>query len=411
MLPNSTELPETAEVAIVGAGPAGLTLAATLAAAGVDAVLLDRLPAPQTTSRAAAVHARTLEALEALEVSPRLVAAGRQTSEFIARERDEVLLRISFAELPTRYPYVLLVPQNETEAILAARLGELGGRVHRGCEATGLAQDGAGVVLRVRDAGGAERTLRAAYVVGADGYHSRVREAVGIAMETGTYAQSFVLGDVVLDGKFGEDDAAQVFMDRAGLLLVVRLPHGRHRIIATVDEAQEDPDAAALQSLLDARGPSHGSRLREVAWASRFRVHHGVAARFRAGRVFLAGDAAHVHSPAGGQGMNIGIQDAVQLGRRLAAVLREGAAPATLDAYEAERRPVAERIVRQTDRLTRMLTLEGKLQRTLRNWAIEIVGHLPGIRGAIARQFAEIDDRPDPRKAPPAKDEARAPKA
>jgi 2-polyprenyl-6-methoxyphenol hydroxylase-like FAD-dependent oxidoreductase len=383
-------LPVKTEVLIVGAGPAGLTLAATLAARGVDFVLIDRLAQPPTTSRAAAVHARTLEVLEGIGVSDRLVAAGLQVPEFVARDRDEVLLTVSFADLPTRYPYVLMLPQSETEAVLARRLEELGGRIHRGCEAMELRQDADGVEVAVRTPDAASRTLRARYAVSADGYHSLVRERAGIAMTAGTYAQSFVLGDVRMDWPF-EAMAAQLFLAREGLLLVAPFPHGRHRIIATSGEAPEAPTREDLQALLDERGPRRGAAIREALWSSRFRIHHGVASSFRAGRVFLVGDAAHVHSPAGGQGMNIGIQDARDLGERLAGVLARRADAATLDGYETARRPVAERVVAQTDRLTRLVALQGPLRRELRNWAIEIAGHLPGIRRRLAREFAELD--------------------
>jgi 2-polyprenyl-6-methoxyphenol hydroxylase-like FAD-dependent oxidoreductase len=344
----------------------------------------------QTTSRAAAIHARTLEVLEGIGASGALVAAGLQVPAFVAREGQEVLLTVSFADLPTRYPYVLMLPQSETEAILARRLEVLGGTVHRACEAVDLHQDAEGVAVTVRR-GGQARTLRARYLVGADGYHSLVRERAGIALQVGTYAQSFVLGDVVMDWPLGAE-AAQLFLAKEGLLLVAAFPHGRHRLIATLEQAPEQPTREDLQAILDARGLGAGkARIHGVQWSSRFRIHHGVAERFHTGRVFLIGDAAHVHSPAGGQGMNIGIQEACDLGERLAAVLRGGDTSA-LDGYEAARRPVAERVVAQTDRLTRLITLQGPVRRELRNLALEVIGHLPGLRRKLALQFAELDD-------------------
>lgn len=381
-------LPETTQVLIVGAGPAGLALAATLAAKGVDFVVIDRLAQAQTTSRAAAIHARTLEVLEGIGASDALVAAGLQVPAFIAREGQKVLLTVSFADLPTRYPYVLMLPQSETEAILARRLEALGGTVHRACEAVDLRQEAEGVAVTVRQ-GDRDRTVRARYLVGADGYHSLVRERAGIGLQAGTYAQSFMLGDVVMDWPLGTE-AAQLFLAKEGLLLVAAFPHGRHRLIATLDEAPEQPTREDLQAILDARGLGAGmARIRAVQWSSRFRIHHGVAERFRAGRVFLVGDAAHVHSPAGGQGMNIGVQDACDLGERLAAVL-QGAGASMLDGYEVARRPVAERVVAQTDRLTRLVTLQGPVRREFRNLALEVVGHLPGLRRKLALQLAEL---------------------
>ena len=384
-------IPGTTDVLVVGAGPTGLSFAATLAAGNVDFVLIDRVAEGQNTSRAAAVHARTLEVLEGIGVSDRLVAAGLQVPEFTARDHDKVLLSISFTDLRTRYPYVLVIPQNETEAILAGRLAELGGTVHRTHEVVDMHQDADGVAVTVRTAGGADRTVRARYVVGADGYHSLVRKRAGIAFEPGTYAQSFVLGDVRMEWPLAAREM-QLFLSRHGIAGIVPFADGRYRLIATLDDAPEHPTRDDLQAVLDERGPASGTaRIDAVNWSSRFRIHHGVAAQFRAGRTFLAGDAAHVHSPAGGQGMNIGIQDARDLGDRFVAIIRGGADEKMLDGYEAARRPVAERIVKMTDRLTRVVTVKGNIRQELRNLALEAAGHLPAIRRKIAMQIAELD--------------------
>jgi 2-polyprenyl-6-methoxyphenol hydroxylase-like FAD-dependent oxidoreductase len=255
-----------------------------------------------------------------------------------------------------------------------------------------MRQNADGVAVTVRTAGGPDRTVRARYVVGADGYHSVVREQAGIAFEPGTYAESFVLGDVRMEWPLPAREM-QLFLSRHGIAAVVPFANGRYRLIATLDDAPEHPTRADLQAVLDERGPARGgARIDDVEWSSRFRIHHGVAAQFRAGRTFLAGDAAHVHSPAGGQGMNIGIQDACDLGGRLAAVLRGGADVAVLDGYEAARRPVAERVVSMTDRLTRLMTVKGNIRQELRNLALEAVGHLPPIRRKIAMQISELSD-------------------
>jgi 2-polyprenyl-6-methoxyphenol hydroxylase-like FAD-dependent oxidoreductase len=386
MLPNATQ------VVIVGAGPAGLTLAAMLAAQDIDFVLIDRLASGQNTSRAAAVHARTLEALEGIGASAALVAAGLRAPAFEVLERDTLLLTVDFSGLPTRYPYVLMLPQNETEAILARRVVELGGTIHRACEAVAMRQGATGAEVTIRPSGGPERTVRASYVVGADGYHSLVRAQAGIALSAGTYAPSFVLGDVRMDPSAGTE-ATRLYLSESGFLLVAPLPRGRHRLIATMDAAPEHPGPDDLQAVLNERGPGRGRlAIGDLDWSSRFRIHHGVAAAFASGRAFLVGDAAHVHSPAGGQGMNIGIQDACSLGARLATVLRGKADASVLDGYEAERRPVAQRVVAQTDRLTRLATLQGPVRRRLRNLAVEVAGQLPAVRRTLAMQFSELGD-------------------
>jgi len=381
-----SELPRTADVLIVGAGPVGLTLAASLQARGVDVVLVDRAAEAARTSRAAVIHARTLEVLHTIDVSDELVRRGVIVPRFTLRDRDRALLTIDFDGLPTPHPYTLMLPQDITEDVLTGRLAELGGRVHRPYELARLEQDGDGVTATM--AGG--ETVRAAYVVGADGMHSAVREQTGIGFTGDTYGQSFVVADVHLDWEF-DDREVMLYFAPAGLLVVAPLPGGRHRIVATADVAPEHPDRDDIQALLDARGPRKRPALvRDVVWSSRFRVHHRLADRYREGRVFLAGDAAHVHSPAGGQGMNTGVQDAVALAARLARVLRDGADDGVLDGYEAERRPIAADVVAFTDRMTRVATVDRPAVRRVRNAMLRVLGRIPAVRRTMALKLSEL---------------------
>ena len=192
--------------------------------------------------------------------------------------------------------------------------------------------------------------------MGADGIHSVVREQAGIGFQGGQYEESFVLADVRLSGDVPVDEVI-LFWARAGLTVVAPLPDGSHRIVAPVSEAPESPSVEFIQQLLDTRGSGAGRMVvTDIVWGSRFRIHHRVADTYRAGRLLLAGDAAHVHSPAGGQGMNLGIQDAVALADALSAVLA-GGADSLLDEYSAARRPIAQSVVAMTDRLTRLATL------------------------------------------------------
>jgi 2-polyprenyl-6-methoxyphenol hydroxylase-like FAD-dependent oxidoreductase len=219
--------------------------------------------------------------------------------------------------------------------------------------------------------------------------HSAVRQIAGIGFTGDAYAQSFVLADVRMDWGLAGDEV-MLFLSPAGLAVIAPLPGGSHRIVATQDDAPEHPDLADIQGLLDTRGPTTPpARVREILWSSRFRVHHRLADHYRAGRILLAGDAAHVHSPAGGQGMNTGIQDGVTLGRLLASALRTGDDGA-LDEYERVRRPVAEQVVAFTDRMTRMATLRTPRLRAMRNAAIRTVGALPTVRTRLARQIAGL---------------------
>jgi 2-polyprenyl-6-methoxyphenol hydroxylase-like FAD-dependent oxidoreductase len=386
-------LPRSADVVIVGAGPTGLSLACRLAAERVSFVLLDRLAEGANTSRAAVVHARTLEVLEELGVSDRLRAQGHVVPRFTLRDRDRVLATIPFDRLPTRYPHTLMIPQNDTETILLGRLRELGGDVDRPYAVQDLRQDAEGVSLTVASDGLPPQSIRARYLVGADGMHSTVRERAGIGFTGDRYEESFMLADVRMSWALGSDEVI-LFVSPQGLVVVAPLPGGRHRIVATVDEAPEHPGIADLQHLLDTRGPAAGAaRVHEILWSSRFRVHHRLADRYRAGRILLAGDAAHVHSPAGGQGMNTGIQDAVALGHALAAVLGGKAGESRLDEYERTRRPIAQRVVAFTDQMTRMATLKTPGKRAVRNAAIGMISRIPAARRWLATELAGLRNR------------------
>ncbi|MET7276249.1 FAD-dependent oxidoreductase [Streptomyces flaveolus] len=372
-------LPARTRVAIVGAGPTGLALALTLATEGVDFVLLDRLAEGANTSRAAVVHARTLEVLDELGAAAPLVEKGLKIEEFAVRDGARKLLTVPFGALPTAYPYTLMLEQYKTEALLLARLRELGGDVHRPYEVESLAQDAEGVTLTL--AGG--QTLRADYAVGADGMHSSVREAAGIGFSGSAYEESFVLADVEMDWAPGPNEVSLTF-GTAGLTVVAPLPGGHYRVVATCAEAPAEPELEFMQRLLDERLPDQ-ARAHRVTWSSRFRIHHRVADSYRAGRLLLAGDAAHVHSPAGGQGMNTGIQDGVALGRAIAA--------ARVEEYEGRRRPIAAEVVAFTDRMTKIATTRNPILRAARNTVLPHMGRIPAVRDKLARRLAELDYR------------------
>jgi len=383
------QLTESTEVLIVGAGPTGLPLGASLRKRGVEVVVIDRAAEMAGTSRAAVIHARTLELLGGLGVADELVSSGSIVPRFTVRDGDRSLITIDFDDLPTDHPYTLMLPQGETEAILRARLKQLGAEVYQSCELASLQQDADGVKATLTDG----RAIHADYVVGADGMHSTVREHAGIGFTGAAYADSFVLADVRLDWDLSAAEVMLYFAP-AGLVVIAPLPGGRHRIVATVDEAPEIPDRAFIQAILDERGPKRRpARVDDVLWSSRFRVHHRLADRYREGRLFLAGDAAHVHSPAGGQGMNTGIQDAIALAECLGDVLRGDAAEDTLDHYEAERRPVAARVVRLTDRMTALATIQGGARRRMRNALLRVLDHLPPVAHKLAMNLSGLVNR------------------
>jgi len=373
---------------IIGAGPAGLALAAELRRRGVEARIVDRQPAGANTSRAAAIHARTLEVLEPLGVTPELLAQGVQVPTFRVRDRDRELVEIDFSRIPSAYRYTLMLSQADTERILLERLEALGGSVDRPLELLRFEAEAEHVVAELRGPGGVQR-IRTRWLIGCDGMHSRVREQAGIEFEGAAYEQSFVLADVHMDWPWSREEVS-LFLAPDGLVVVAPLPEQRFRIVATLDDAPAEPSRALVQALLDQRGPRRQpARVHDVVWSSRFRVHHRVASALRSGRILLCGDAAHVHSPAGGQGMNTGIQDAVSLAQVLSQTLADGS-HARLDAWAAERRRIAHAVVAMTDRVTRLATLRSSTGKVVRNVALGLLGHLPRVRGAIAKNLAEL---------------------
>ena len=375
------------DVLVVGAGPIGLTAAIVLTQLGHDVTVVDNQTEGDNTSRAAVVHPHTLELLEPYGVTPDLVARGVHTPTFTIRDRDDLLIAVPFSELPTQYPYTLMISQADTEAFLLARLEELGGKVVRPATVTDIVQNRNEVVATFADG----QRMRARYLVGADGMHSTVREQAGIAFSGGTYEESFTLADVHMSGGVPTEEVI-LYFSPAGLVVVAPLPDGMYRIVATVDEAPQHPDLAFVQRLLDERGPqSRPAVVEEVVWGSRFRVHHRIADSFRDNRVLLAGDAAHVHSPAGGQGMNLGIEDAVSLGEPLSRVL-SGEPASLLDEYAAARRRTAERTVSLASRLTDLATASSR-RRPIRNRVMRIAGKVPAVKHRLAWRLSGLDRR------------------
>jgi 2-polyprenyl-6-methoxyphenol hydroxylase-like FAD-dependent oxidoreductase len=388
--PEISDLPTRTDVVIVGAGPTGLTLACALAAQGVDYLILDKADQGGNTSRAAVIHSRTLEVLEDIGVTDELCDRGVVVPRFTIRDRDRVLLHVPFGDLPTKYPYTLMLPQDDTEQILGGRLKASGGAVRWHHQLTGIDNGDDGVTATIAGPGNVVHRVRARYVAGCDGMHSAVRERAGIGFTGARYEESFVLADVRMRWPY-PDDEVNLFFSPRGLVVVAPLPQQRYRVVATLDDAPERPVAADVQSLLDARGPSSTpARVTDVVWSSRFRVHHRLADSYRRGSVFLAGDAAHVHSPAGGQGMNTGIQDAMALARHLVDATTARSGTVDLDAYEAQRRPVAAGVVAMTDRLTRAATARNPVARRIRNTVLGLAGRSATVQRKLAMNLSEL---------------------
>ena len=352
------------QVLIAGAGPTGLVLALWLTKLGVAVRIIDKTAQPGTTSRALAVQARTLELYRQLDIADEVVARGHRTPAVNLWVKGKRAAHVSFetiGEAVTPYPFLKIFPQDQHETLLIERLATFGVTVERQTELIGFTDGPAGVTAQLRKAGGSPvETCEADYIAGCDGARSTVRGAIGAGFPGGTYRQVFYVADVEAAGP-SVDGELHVDLDEADFLAVFPLEgEGRARLIGTVrDERAEHPEDLKFEDVSDRAIANMQVEVRQVNWFSAYHVHHRVTDRFRKGRAFLLGDAAHIHSPAGGQGMNTGIGDAINLAWKLAWVLDGRAPDALLDSYEAERIGFARRLVATTDRAFSVTTAEG----------------------------------------------------
>ncbi|MDN4051551.1 FAD-dependent monooxygenase [Massilia sp. YIM B02763] len=387
------------EVVIAGAGPTGLVLALWLARQGVAVRIVDRNAQPGSGSRAMAVQARTLELYRQLGLADEVAAAGLRNPALNVWVRGRRRARLAFGDAGralTPFPFVLIYPQDHHERLLVHHLERAGVRVERGTELIGVEAGDGGVRACLRGPDGREWPVDGAWLVGCDGAHSKVRHLLGTDFAGGTYDQTFYVADVEVSGPpaDGEIHASFERADFVLLLAYTRPEDGRAmaRLIGAVkqDGAAEAVPEHALQ-FEDVRRraiEALGVEIRGVNWFSTYRVHHRVSSRYRVGRVLLAGDAAHVHSPAGGQGMNTGIGDAVNLAWKLAAVVQGRAPAALLDSYERERMAFARKLVETTDRVFSVVTAEGNLADVVRTRIAPLVAALAyGIEPVRATLF------------------------
>lgn len=385
-------------VLIIGAGPTGLALGLWLTRFGVAVRIMDKTAEPGTTSRALAVQVRTLEFYRQLGIADSVIAGGVKIAalNFWVKGAKAARVRLQrIGEGLSPYPFVLVYPQDTHERLLIEELDRLGVKVERGVELIGFAQHDEGVRATLKRADGSEEFCEAAYLAGCDGASSTVREQLNIGFPGGTYEGLFYVADVEAAGPVTDGDLHADLEDADFVLVFPLKGKGRLRLVGVVSKPPNGEDGGLTFD--DVRGRAIEDLKLDVSkvnWFSTYHVHHRVASRFREGRAFLLGDAAHIHSPVGGQGMNTGIGDAVNLTWKLAAVMKGDAAESLLDSYELERISFARRLVATTDRVFTIVTKRGPIAQFVRTKLAPILApvlfQLPPLRRFFFRTVSQI---------------------
>jgi 2-polyprenyl-6-methoxyphenol hydroxylase-like FAD-dependent oxidoreductase len=383
------------EVLIAGAGPVGLMAACELVRYGLTVRIVDKTAEPTDKSKALVVWPRTLEHLDRMGIAGRFLAAGLKATEAHFFQVGKLIASIPLDTVETPFPFGLMIPQSETECLLIERLGELGVAVERPVTVTALAD---GTVTLAKADGSTER-VTPRWIIGADGAHSTLRHAIGASFEGTTLASDWVLADFHQAGPVPVD-TVELHFHKDGILALFPIPPDRVRVIANInshgaadDPAPHDPTMAEIQQLMDTRD-GRGMQTGTPVWLSAFHINERKVVDFRAGNVFLMGDAAHIHSPAGGQGMNTGMQDAVNLAWKLALVHHGLVSPSggetLLNSYTAERSPVARQVLRGAGLLTEIGTLGNPVLRGLRNTLMHFVTGFETVQHAFAETVTEL---------------------
>ena len=376
------------QLLIVGAGPVGLLLANECTRRGLRWQLVEAKSSQSAHSKALAIFPRTLEILDmAGLVGPFLEKANRVTSVSVITH-GRTLARMHFAPEQTPYSFVAMVPQNVTESLLAEALQRRGGSIEYDTKFVSAEQDDDSVLVTMEH-GAERRKVRASFLVGCDGAHSYVRHAMNLPLEGGEYPDSFLLADIETNESLPADEL-QLCPSELGPVAIFPMSATRRRVVATIEESEGDaPSLELVQKILAERAPS-GFEARSLHWSSYFRIHHRHAPQLRVGRMFIAGDAAHIHSPFGGQGMNTGMQDVWNLVWKLDLVLQGHGNDKLLDSYSEERIPVIKNVIQTTDLLTKIMGTPNRWVQALRNTVMPMVSRLAPFQHAFVKRLSEL---------------------
>jgi 2-polyprenyl-6-methoxyphenol hydroxylase-like FAD-dependent oxidoreductase len=372
---------------VVGAGPVGITMASELARYGVAVRIVDKAAQRTDKSKALVLWSRTLELLDRGGGSAPFCKAGFEVDavNFIAGAK--VIGRVSMESVQSPYPFALMLPQSDTERLLEERLSNLGVRIEREVELASFRSGDDGVEAVLRHVDGHEETVSVEWLIGCDGAHSAVRHGLGATFAGETLDSDWMLADIHMKGYPCPDSEASVYWHRDGVFVIFPISPGRYRILAdlplTGGAHSPAPTLEEAQAVIERRGPP-GLVAFDPIWLAGFRINGRKVSNYRWGRTFLAGDAAHVHSPAGGQGMNTGMQDAFNLAWKLAMVVRGMCDERLLDSYSPERSGVGDEVLKSAERLTKVGTLRSPVARTIRN----LVGHVAFGLAPVQHQFA-----------------------
>ncbi|MDQ6675512.1 MAG: FAD-dependent monooxygenase [Chloroflexota bacterium] len=385
-----TDTTSDCQVLVVGAGPTGLVLAAELLARGISTSVIDKGGGIILQSRATGLHARTLELLDLMGLADRFVERGQIVRRFQYYSEGKPLVNLDLSLNGSRFGFMLDIPQHETEKLLRQRVAELGGTIEQGLELTALGHHTAGVTATIRDRSGEVREIRADYLVGCDGAHSRVRDELGLSFDGHAYQEDWLLADVRLDWSRSEDEVYAFFKADGTLMSCFPMRDHVWRLIFpyTGDRGRQPPTLEEIQQLVDQRAPER-IVVSDPTWLANFRSQRRSTNVYRCGRVMLAGDAAHVHSPAGGQGMNVGMLDAHNLAWKLALVASGRSSDWLLDTYGEERAPVAADVLRWTHALVQLSMVRQPLKRALRDTLVPIISRVPPVHERLVRRLSQ----------------------